>query len=95
MRKPQQWFSLQHMAWLLAYDVSTVRRWWNEGRFGPPAGEERADYWFKSDESTGANVRLSSRAYDFFVSSRAQPPRVAVVGRTEGEARRALNGVQE
>ena len=91
-RVAQQWYSLQHMAWVLDFSVGTVRRWWSQGRFGPPAGEEPSDYWFTIGEGKGADVRISSRGYDFFVSQGAVMRELPVTARTEGEARRLLNG---
>ena len=95
-RAAQQWFSLQHMAWLLDFDVSTVRRWWSQGRFGPPTDEDgdavelRSSYWFTVGTGRGADVRISSRGYDFFLSQGSVMRELPVTARTEGEARRLL-----
>ena len=90
-RVPAQWFSLTRLAVMLDFDPSTVRAWWRAGRFGPPPDGDAADYFFVVGSGRGADVRISSRGYDYFLAHSTQSPQdVIVLGRTAGEARRAL-----
>jgi hypothetical protein len=91
MRIPQQWFSVQHVALLLAFSERTVRGWVSDGKFGPPAGkdDEAGDFVVRIGDGNGGDLRISSRALFFFMDSNALPVRpVAVFARTEGELRR-------
>jgi len=91
-RVPAQWFSLSRLAVMLDFDAGTVRAWWRAGRFGPPPDGDAADYFFVIGQGKGADVRISSRGYDYFLVHHTQSvPDVIVLGRTPGEARRALH----
>lgn len=89
-----QWFKLQRLALMLDFEPKTIRRWWKEGKFGPPEGGRAEDYFFTVGEGTGADVRISSRGYEYFLAhhtqSSAEMVAPVVSGRTPGEARREL-----
>ena len=93
-RRPVQWFSLRRMALMLDFDAQTVRAWWKAGRFGPPVDGRAEDYFFTVGTARGADVRISSRGYEYFLAHHTQsnvaPDDVVVSGRTQGEARREL-----
>ena len=93
-RVPMQWFSVSRLAAMLDVSPRSVRQWWRAGGFGPPAGESAADYFFVMGEGRGSDVRISVRGYEHFLASHApEPVQVVVMGRTPGEARRALDAV--
>ena len=88
-----QWYRLQRLALMLDFDPKTVRRWWKEGRFGPPQGGRAEDYFFTVGDARGADVRISARGYEYFLAHHTQSSTAApdvVTGRTPGEARREL-----
>ena len=96
-RVPVQWFSLARLAVMLDFEPSTIRAWWREGQFGPPPGEAAGDYFFTRGEGKGADVRISSRGYEFFLQQHTSSPvaDVIVLARSEGEARRKVAKVDE
>lgn len=95
-RLPVHWYSLRRVALMLDFDVKTVRRWWREGKFGPPAGGRVEDYFFTVGQGKGADVRISARGVEHFIASQTRserpqrPEDVVVSGRSPGEARREL-----
>ena len=94
-RVPVQWFSLARLAAMLDFSPKQVRRWWRAGAFGPPADGAAADYFFVVGNGRGADVRISVRGYEFFLAQlqAARAADVVVMGRTPGEALRALRAV--
>lgn len=95
-RQPVQWYSLRRVALMLDFDVKTVRRWWREGKFGPPAGGRAEDYFFTVGQGQGADVRISARGVEHFIvtETRSEQPQraedVVVSGRSPGEAKREI-----
>jgi len=78
---------------MLDFEAKCIRAWWKQGKFGPPIGEEAADYFFVVGEGKGADVRISERGLEFFRTHHTTSPAapdVVVSGRTPGEARRDL-----
>lgn len=77
---------------MLDFDSRAVREWWRSGEFGPPPGESAADYFFVRGEGRGADVRISSRGYEYWLRTHTQSKAadVIVLARSPGEARRKL-----
>lgn len=94
MRAPayQTWFTVSHLAQLLAMGDSTVRRKVKEGAFGPPPGEDATHYIIAID---GRDLRISTLAYAYFLATNPYNYTSEIKARNRAELKRKLNAQAE
>lgn len=91
-RNHLQWFSVEHVAWMLDLSASTVRQYLREGRFQPANEALPADrYVVQIGTGRGADVRISSLGlacfFQFHTTPYAPQP---IRARSVGELKRKL-----